>query len=184
MQSLRPLKRQRAQGRPGGRMHPGPPAQKELREARGPQVQAVTTGLPCAVVYGLLRALLGEPACCHRRLATSAHHGPVGLSAKLARLDACMGAPGPHDFAVREPLHQNARGGISRISRRISDGDALSAARPAPFDRSRQSRPATTRARRSRVHRILKAQRFVTFARRPSSRARTMQACIISEKTK
>ncbi len=30
------------------------------------------SGLPCAVVYGLLRALPGEPAFCHRRLAD--HH--------------------------------------------------------------------------------------------------------------
>jgi hypothetical protein len=48
----RPLEIGRAQGRPGGRCTRGPRA-KKLREAREPQVQAVTTGLPCAVVYGL-----------------------------------------------------------------------------------------------------------------------------------
>jgi hypothetical protein len=52
------------------------------------------TGLPCAVVYGLLRALPGEPAW----LPPSLSRLPLELSAKLS---ACMGAPGPHDFAVR-----------------------------------------------------------------------------------
>ncbi len=35
---------------------------KELREARRPQVQAVTTGLPRAMVLRLIRALPGEPS--------------------------------------------------------------------------------------------------------------------------
>jgi len=43
----------RAQGEPGGRCTRGLRA-KNLREAReSPQVQAVATGPPCAVVYGL-----------------------------------------------------------------------------------------------------------------------------------
>jgi hypothetical protein len=70
---------------------PGALAPEKLRGGR------VTTGtdgnhsgLPCAVVYGLLRALPGEPACCHR------HQRII-----LRELGACMGAPGPHDFAVR-----------------------------------------------------------------------------------
>src|ERR1700756_3656681 len=41
---------------------PGAPAQKIFARARKPQVQAVTTGLPCAVVLRLIRALLGEPS--------------------------------------------------------------------------------------------------------------------------
>ena len=44
----------RAQGRPGGRMHPGFPRKNELRERVNQQVQAVNTGPPCAVVYGLI----------------------------------------------------------------------------------------------------------------------------------
>jgi hypothetical protein len=57
-------------GRREGRVAaaPGAPAQRRIARARKPQVQAVTTGLPCAVVYGLLRTLPGEPAVCHRRL--------------------------------------------------------------------------------------------------------------------
>ena len=86
------LEKPRAQGEPGGRCTRGLRA-KRLREAReSPQVQAVATGPPCAVVYGLyvispVNQLLppSSPRCFgHRR-----------------QLGACMGAPGPHDFAVR-----------------------------------------------------------------------------------
>jgi hypothetical protein len=47
----------RAQGRPGAGWHPGPCAGRCTRG--GPQVSQ-SPGLPCAMVYGLLRALLGE----------------------------------------------------------------------------------------------------------------------------
>ena len=80
-------------GKAGWPHAPGAPAQKIARRAREPQVQAVTTGLPRAVVYSLLRALLCEPAGCHRR--------PRETFGLLQELGACMGAPGPHDFAVR-----------------------------------------------------------------------------------
>src|SRR5271165_4117057 len=51
-------------GRREGRVAavPGAPAQRKFARAREPQVQAVTTGLPCAVVLRLIRALPGEPA--------------------------------------------------------------------------------------------------------------------------
>jgi hypothetical protein len=60
--SITPLK---VRGRREGRVAaaPGAPAQKEFARAREPQVQAVTTGLPCAMVLRLIRALLGEPSC-------------------------------------------------------------------------------------------------------------------------
>jgi len=51
------------------------------------------SGLPCAAVYGLLRALPGEPA-----FATVARAMPLELRADLA---PCLGAPEPHGFAVR-----------------------------------------------------------------------------------
>jgi hypothetical protein len=86
-----PPKIQRAQGRPGDRCTRGPRAGKIARRARDHRYRRRHSGLPCAVVYGLLRALLGEPAFA---TVIFAHH--------LAReLSACMGAPGPHDFAVR-----------------------------------------------------------------------------------
>ena len=46
---------------PGGRCTRGSRAKKICASARKPQVQAVTTGLPCAVVLRLIRTLLGEP---------------------------------------------------------------------------------------------------------------------------
>src|SRR5271169_6319665 len=60
-------------GRREGRVAaaPGAPARKRCARARRPQAQAVTTDLPCAVVYGLYRALPGEPAYCHRRFASA-----------------------------------------------------------------------------------------------------------------
>ena len=74
-------------------MHPGPP-RKKLREERvNHRYRRDQPGLPCAVVYGLYvlspvnQHLPPSPARCetHRR-----------------ELSACMGAPGPHDFAVRK----------------------------------------------------------------------------------
>jgi hypothetical protein len=51
------------------------------------------TGLPCAVVYGLLRTLPGEPDFVVTVIsAMRMHH---------RQLSASHGAPGPHDFAVR-----------------------------------------------------------------------------------
>jgi hypothetical protein len=56
----------------------------------GPQVQPKHAGFPCAMVYGLLRALPGDRAFL-----------PPSLHDQLAKLSASIGAPGPHDFAVR-----------------------------------------------------------------------------------
>src|SRR5258706_4337224 len=57
----------------------------------GPQVQPETSGFPCAMVYGLLRALPGDRAFLPPSLRRSAP----------AKLDASVGASGPRDFAVR-----------------------------------------------------------------------------------
>src|SRR5215475_11911586 len=66
----------------------GPRATK--KHAAEPQVQPDTSGLPCAMVLRLIRDLPGETGlCCHRRPASS------------AKLSTSIGAPGPHDFAVR-----------------------------------------------------------------------------------
>src|SRR5437763_10748700 len=45
---------------------------------------------PAQWLYGLLRALPGERACCHRRRRDTSR-----------QLSASIAAPGPHDFAVR-----------------------------------------------------------------------------------
>jgi hypothetical protein len=84
---------QRAQGRPGDRCTRGPRARKIARRARDHRYRRKHSGLPCAVVYGLLRALPGETRlCCHRRRRDAKHHHQLGT---------CIRAPGPHDFAVR-----------------------------------------------------------------------------------
>ncbi len=70
-------------------------ARKTAREARvDRQVQPRQPGLPCAVVYDLLRALLGEPDLVVTVVGEM-------RSRIFAKLSASLGAPGPHDFAVR-----------------------------------------------------------------------------------
>src|SRR6185312_9135756 len=51
-------------------------------------------GFPCAVVYGLLRALPGDRALLPPSSARCA--------SIVANLNASIGASGPHDFAVRD----------------------------------------------------------------------------------
>ena len=51
------------------------------------QVQRRQSGFPCAMGYGLLRALPGDRLSCHRHQADTS-----------AKLDASTGAPGPHDL--------------------------------------------------------------------------------------
>jgi hypothetical protein len=60
-----------------------------------------TPGLPCAMGYGLFRALPGDRLDCHRH--------PQEACKKLAsrELDASVGASGPHDFAVRAQCHSS-----------------------------------------------------------------------------
>jgi hypothetical protein len=56
------LIKKRAQGRPGGRMHPGPP-RKKLREERvDHRYRRIHSSLPCAMVLRLIRALPGDQA--------------------------------------------------------------------------------------------------------------------------
>src|ERR1700687_30015 len=47
-------------GKAGCRLHPWVPCKKST--GVGPQVQPETSGLPCAMVYGLFRALPGDRA--------------------------------------------------------------------------------------------------------------------------
>jgi hypothetical protein len=86
------LEKQRAQGKPGAQLHPQPRMQSLEKHT-----SIVTTGspkqsgLPCAMVltaYFVLSPATG--LFCHRR-----------LQATACKLDASVGASGPHDFAVR-----------------------------------------------------------------------------------
>jgi hypothetical protein len=72
---------------------PGALAQEKIARARKPRVQAVTTGLPCAVVYGLYALSSVNHPVCHRH-----RRDAIRIVANLA---PDLGAPGPHDFAVR-----------------------------------------------------------------------------------
>jgi hypothetical protein len=77
------LSHEEGAGKAGWPHAPGACAQKDCAKARRPQAQAVTTGLPCAMVLRLIGALPGEPA-----FATVAYAKPLELS---ARLSACIG---------------------------------------------------------------------------------------------
>ncbi len=85
------LENTRVQGRPGDRMHPGPPRKKHCASARDHRYRRRHSGLPCAVGYGLLRALLGELCL----IATVAVMRPLEPHDSLT---PSLSAPEPHDF--------------------------------------------------------------------------------------
>jgi hypothetical protein len=61
-----------------------------------------TPGIPARNGFnGFLRALLGDRACLSPSPAESRVSGPTGPTSRFRRLDASVGASGPHDFAVR-----------------------------------------------------------------------------------
>ena len=94
----------RAQGKPVPIAPMGPVQQKST--GVGPQVNRSNAGFPCAMVYGLLRALPGDRACL-----------PPSPPRSLLResLNASIGAPGPHDFAVRDDRRSSVA--ITRVHR-------------------------------------------------------------------
>jgi hypothetical protein len=70
----------------------------------------ITPAFPARMVYGLLRALPGDrallpPSPCGLMI----HLEPGWAGCISARLDASIGASGPHDFAVRDRLRQRSR---------------------------------------------------------------------------
>src|SRR5258708_1745911 len=85
------LENKRAQGKPGARCTRGLVCKmhKEMR-TRAYRFSGGIPAFPARWCYGFLRALLGDRLSCHRR--------PADESTKL---DASIGASGPHDFAVR-----------------------------------------------------------------------------------
>jgi hypothetical protein len=68
---------------PGDGLTHGPPATKKTTSAR-------STGIPCAMVYGLYRALPGDRAFL-----------PSSSARSSRDLSFSVGTPGPRDFAVR-----------------------------------------------------------------------------------
>ena len=84
--------REEGAGNAGCTLHPRSRVPKCAKKTHTSiQVQRRHSGIPCAMVLRLIRALPGE-----RRFLppSSARH-------LAARLDATVAAPGPHDFAVR-----------------------------------------------------------------------------------
>jgi hypothetical protein len=86
-------------GKAGCPPHPWSACNK--KHAAEPQVQAESSGLPCAMVLQLIRDLPGD----HAWLPPS----PVRRLKRLHDLSACIGAPEPHDFAVRTTAARRAR---------------------------------------------------------------------------
>jgi hypothetical protein len=104
------LEVKRAQGRPGARCTRGLACKSRIETHTSIQVQRRQSGLPCAMVYGLFRALPGETRAC---LSPS-----PSRSVLLANLTPAIGASGPHDFTVRERLRSSFASSTSTASRR------------------------------------------------------------------
>src|ERR1700736_6083612 len=87
-------------------------AMEVVERTRVSQVTPVTPSIPRAMVYGLYRALPGEPGFL----------APV-TPEKLAsqELDTSVGASGPHDFAVRLSAVRYRRIRVHRIPPRVRD---------------------------------------------------------------
>src|SRR4030088_2407346 len=86
-------------GKAGCALHPRSRVQMHIENAHTSiQVQRKHSGLPCAVVYSLYRALPGEPGFFATVTCGSLH-----------KLDTSVGVSGPHDFAVRHPRVRLAR---------------------------------------------------------------------------
>src|ERR1700704_6948112 len=85
-----PSKTKEGAGNAGCALHPWPPVQQESTGVSN-QGYTASTGIPCAMVLTLSFVLFPVTGLfCHRHLAD-----------KSARLSASVGAPEPHDFAVR-----------------------------------------------------------------------------------
>ena len=124
-------------GKAGRRLHP----RSRARSARVDHRSTGSPGFPCAnglrliVLSPVSRAFL-PPSPCGLRYMQPGWAGCIST-----RLDASMGASGPHDFAVRARLAKALAG--ARTSPTSSVEAVLSAVRPRAGDRSRSSiRPA------------------------------------------
>src|SRR5437764_12482245 len=71
------------------------------QEARGRTTGGRTSGLPCAMVLQLIRALLGAPGFLATVSARSEASSRQRQHARRVALGISVGMPGPHDFAVR-----------------------------------------------------------------------------------
>jgi len=103
-----PSEGQRAQGRPGARCTRGLMCKMhKAKRTRAYRFSGGSPAFPAQWFYGLFRALLGDRLSCHRH--------PRDTSRALS---ASTGAPGPHDFAVRDRLRSSAAATSSTASHR------------------------------------------------------------------
>src|SRR5260221_7542288 len=109
LRTCRPLNNEGA-GNAGRPMRPiAACAMVVVERTRVSQVTPESPGIPRAMVYGLYRALPGEPGF----LATVA---PEKLASQ--ELDTSVGASGPHDFAVHMQTLSSLAPPVSTASRR------------------------------------------------------------------
>jgi hypothetical protein len=132
-------------GKAGCRSHPRSCAQKSARVDH--RFNRITPAFPARMVYGLLRALPGDraflpPSPCGLMI----HRKPGWAGCISARLDASIGAPGPHDFAVRDHLTPKVLPGLVPSGEFWQRRLAASFVR-APADRSRKDPPCDPIAR-------------------------------------
>jgi hypothetical protein len=95
---------ERTQGMPGVRCTRG-----SGKKCPGvvPQVHRLQPAFPARWFYGLFRALPGDRAFLPPSLARRV--GPVRADIAYRKLDASVGASGPHDFAVRDQRRSSTR---------------------------------------------------------------------------
>ena len=107
--SFHPLMMQRAQGRPGARCTRGLVCKVHKRKrTRAYRFSGNTPAFPAQWFYGLLRALPGDRAFLPPSLCRD----------NSAELSASVGAPGPHDFAVRDRPRSSVAAFASTASHR------------------------------------------------------------------
>ncbi len=141
---LRPPWKRRAQGKPDADRTRGR-AHKSARVDH--RFNRIAPAFPARMGYGLLRALLGDraflpPSPCGLTI----HLKPGWAGCISARLDASIGAPGPHDFAVRDHLMPEVLPGVVPSGEFWRRRLAASFVR-APADRSREYPPCDPVAR-------------------------------------
>jgi hypothetical protein len=90
---LKATRPRKCRGRREGRV-PTAPMVRVQQKARGRTTgTGGSSGLPCAMAYGLYALSPVTMLFCHRH--------PRDAESIFANLSACIGAPRPHDFAVR-----------------------------------------------------------------------------------
>jgi hypothetical protein len=126
-------------------LHPWVPCNKK-HGGRTTGSTGITPAFPAQwfTAYFVLSPVTG--LFCHRRLRIRGEFSPVGPALASAKLDASVGASGPHDFAVRD------------IAVRLRAVNCSRARRPALRPQLRADAAASTASRPA----------FVTIASRPS----------------